>query len=72
MGKGEGYLFIHWGLVKLKTKKNVVAEKILGIFVFLLMISVFVSQWKGGEESPGGINLPTSENFFRYSCVIGS
>lgn len=39
---------MHLGLVKLKTKKNVLAQSTLGIFIVVLIISDFISQWKGG------------------------
>lgn len=68
MGEGEGYVCIHVGLVKLNTEKNVVAQSRLGVFVFLLTINVVISG--GREEAPGGVNLPTSANFFfLYFCA---
>lgn len=35
---------MHLGLVKLKTKKNVLAQSTLGIFIVVLIISDFISQ----------------------------
>lgn len=66
-GEEKGYLFIHLDLVKLEKQEKYSTTKQTRYLHILIIVTSFHS---GREESPGGVNIPTSENFFLYYCWL--